>query len=221
LALYMQQFGRALRIMLGKTKALIIDCVSNVVTHGLPDRPRVWSLNRRDKKAKTAANDATKLRICPGDPDAPLPCLKPYERFLPACPFCGYEPQPAGRSAPEQVDGDLTLLDAAVLHAMRQAIDMVDAPPAEERARLAARYVPEIGIAAGVNRHVKRQAGQTALRDMMARWGGYRYALGEDYRTTQRLFYALFGVDVMTAQTLGPADAEALRLRIDEAVNSG
>jgi len=39
LAVYLQQFGRALRTMPGKLFGLIIDHVSNVKRHGLPDRP--------------------------------------------------------------------------------------------------------------------------------------------------------------------------------------
>jgi DNA repair protein RadD len=50
--LYVQQFGRALRIMDGKTHALIIDHVGNVGRHGLPDARRIWTLDRRERGAR-------------------------------------------------------------------------------------------------------------------------------------------------------------------------
>lgn len=46
---FLQQIGRVLRPAPNKT-ALIIDHVSNVIRHGLPDMPREWSLDRRQKK---------------------------------------------------------------------------------------------------------------------------------------------------------------------------
>jgi DNA repair protein RadD len=48
--LYCQQFGRVLRPLPGKTVGIIIDHVGNVVRHGLPDKPRRWSLDRREKR---------------------------------------------------------------------------------------------------------------------------------------------------------------------------
>jgi DNA repair protein RadD len=52
LAVYMQQFGRALRVLAGKAYGLVIDHVSNWKRHGFPDKPHYWTLDRRDKRAK-------------------------------------------------------------------------------------------------------------------------------------------------------------------------
>ena len=62
--LFCQQFGRSLRILEGKTGAIIIDHVGNVMRHGLPDAYQAWTLDRREKgkrkKKEQAAADDTK-----------------------------------------------------------------------------------------------------------------------------------------------------------------
>ena len=63
--LYAQQFGRALRPSEGKGYAIIIDHVGNVIQHGLPDAPRVWTLDRRERRARGAADAAPTVRACP------------------------------------------------------------------------------------------------------------------------------------------------------------
>ena len=91
--------------------ALIIDHVSNVIRHGLPDKPQVWTLDRRSRKAKQNKDpDDIELVVCKG-------CAKPYEKFRVVCPYCGFAkplPEPKNRSI-EMVDGDLVLLDKAAL----------------------------------------------------------------------------------------------------------
>lgn len=111
---YRQQAGRALRYQIGKV-ALIIDMVSNVIRHGLPDKHIDWMLARRDKRGKqTRDPDDIPLTTC-------AKCTKPYERFRVVCPYCGHEkplPNPRSRSV-EIVEGDLILLDRATLERMR------------------------------------------------------------------------------------------------------
>src|SRR5690606_13702835 len=105
--LFSQQFGRALRLFLPdelhaqwhtftdaqrlahiaasqKPKAIIIDHVGNCTRHGLPDVPRVYSLNRRERGTRKGPSDAIPLRTCLSDT-----CLQPYERVLACCPYCG------------------------------------------------------------------------------------------------------------------------------------
>lgn len=54
LALYLQQVGRALRVMEGKKEAIILDHAGNVLRHGHPYQERIWSLdgftNKADRK---------------------------------------------------------------------------------------------------------------------------------------------------------------------------
>ena len=160
-SLYAQQFGRALRILDGKTEALIIDHVGNVVRHGLPDACRIWSLDRREKRSRQTPSDVIPVKACPQ-------CTGVYERIYAECPYCGFKPVPAQRSGPEFVDGSLCELDAATLVAMRGAVAEVDKDADQYRAELMAKRVPQIGQLAHVKRHVERQEAQKELRGNLA-----------------------------------------------------
>ncbi len=208
-ALYVQQFGRALRLLDGKLFALIIDHVGNVERHGLPDARREWTLDRREKRGKSKASDAIPVRACPA-------CTAVYERIYNACPFCGHIMTPAARTGPEQVDGDLIELDPAALAAMRGEIEKVDMHPEAYRHELAKKYTPLVGQLAGVKRHVATQEAQEALRGSIAWWAGYQRAQGRSDSESYRRFYFKFGTDVLTAQTLKAADAIELAGRVNE-----
>jgi len=230
-ALFVQQFGRSLRLMLSeilagawdtytdqqrrqfiaessKPHAIIIDHVGNVERHMLPDAPRVWSLDRRDNKRGQKPTDAIPVKGCPE-------CTAVYERIYKACPFCGYEPIPTGRQGPKQVDGDLTEIDAETLAEMRGEILKVDMTVAEARAEMAEKYMPEIGIMAGMKRHEIRQEMQEALRASIAWWLGIHRSKGGTDSEGYRRFYHAFGIDVMTAQALKTKDALTLAHKIN------
>lgn len=216
-ALYVQQFGRALRLLDGKLFAIIIDHVGNVERHGLPDAHRVWTLDRRDKRGKSKASDAIPTRSCLGkDAMTGIVCASVYERIYKACPYCGHVPVPASRSGPEQVDGDLIELDPAALAAMRGDIDKVDMDQEAYRLELVKKYVPLVGQLANVKRHVATQEAQEALRGSIAWWAGYQRAAGRSDSESYRRFYFKFGTDVMTAQTLKAVDAIELAGRVNE-----
>ncbi len=200
--LYVQQFGRALRTLVGKEWAIIIDHVGNVIRHGLPDAPRDWTLSAPEKRKRNHDEGAIRLTVCNG-------CFQPYRRVLSVCPYCGHRPTPDSRAAPEFVDGDLEELDPAVLARMRGEMDYIDGPPA----------VPA-GASPGVvnsikNRWLRRQAAQHELRERMALWAG-QLLHGQGYTDTmiQKEFYLTFGIDMISAQSLGTPDAQALMERI-------
>lgn len=197
-ALYAQQFGRSLRPMAGKSHAIIIDHVNNVLRHGLPDAPREWSLDRREKRARGKPDDVVPVRTCPE-------CLSVYERIYRECPFCGHYPEPAGRSGPELVDGDLAELTPEALARLRGEIDKPLVLPYGA--------APEV-IGAVKKRYHERQQAQVALREAMARWGGVAVAHGMSLPQAQRKFYLRFNIDVAGAQALGRADAVALTERL-------
>lgn len=207
--LYVQQFGRALRLLDGKDRAIIIDHVGNVMRHGLPDAPREWSLDRRERRS-SGKSDAQTIRACL-NPE----CGAVYERFRDACPYCGTPvPPPAERSRPEFVDGDLFELDPAMLEQMRGAVARVDMTPEAYREQLARQGVPQIGIMANVKRHIERQETIGTLREAMAVWAGYERAAGLSDREIFRKFYIEHGHDWMTAQTLKRDDALGLAERV-------
>jgi DNA repair protein RadD len=208
-SLYAQQFGRALRILEGKTEALIIDHVGNVIRHGLPDARRSWSLDRREKRSREGASDVIPVKACPQ-------CTGVYERIYPDCPFCGFKPVPTVRSGPEFVDGDLSELDAATLAAMRGEIEAVDKDPEQYRAELMAKRMPQVGQLANVKRHVARQEAQAQLREAIAWWAGYQRAVGRPDAESYRRFWFAFDIDVMSAQALGAREA----IELTEHINS-
>jgi superfamily II DNA or RNA helicase len=206
-----QQFGRALRTFEGKTQALIIDHVGNVINPaiGLPDRPRVWSLANRDSRKKKE-NDAIPMRVC-------VECYEPYERTYRECPHCGHYPEPASRAAPQSVDGDLAEMSPELLAKLRGDLDQAAYTLDEERARLVASRAPHVAVMAGVKHHAERLDTLAQLRQTMADWGGRRFARGDTDSMMQREFFLRFGVDVITAQALKRAEAQAL---LDRIVNS-
>ena len=199
-SLYAQQFGRALRIMEGKDRALIIDHVGNVVRHGLPDAARYWSLQGKEKRKRSVLDkDTIPLRTCLNDQ-----CLQVYERALLSCPYCGHTNEPQGRSSPEQVDGDLVELDPEVLAQMRGEVARIDGP-----ARFPANVPPKVRMSIN-KKHVERQDAQGRLRAVMQWWGGHRNAEGYVDREAQKRFFFRFGIDVLTAQTLSAREAAEL-----------
>ena len=179
---YLQMFGRALRTMPGKLFGLIIDHVSNWLRHGLPDKPRQWSLARRDKRGKSVPDpEEIPLMRCMG-------CFKPYERFRTCCPYCGWKPplpEPAGRTI-ETVDGDLTLLSREVLERMRKAMMIESAGSVAERVRMAA---GDIAAASVANKQMEKIAAHKRLQDAIAQWAGIQRAKGRDDREIHKRFY--------------------------------
>ena len=208
-ALFAQQFGRALRPLEGKTHAIIIDHVGNVLRHGLPDAPRAWTLDRRDRRSRSAVTDVIPTRVCLN-----TLCMGVYERIYPSCPYCGHTPLPSGRSAPEQVDGDLFELDVETLARLRGDRSRVDGAP-----RLPTGVAGDVAGAIKRN-HWERQRAQDGLRRHLATWSGWRRHVGEPDQVAYRRFYLRYGVDVATAQTLGAADATALAERVAAELNS-
>ena len=202
--LFCQQFARGLTLAEGKEEAIIIDHVGNClrmsVTYGMPDSQIEWSLDRREKRARGERDpDLVPTRAC-------AECTSLYDAIYKECPYCQYVWKPAVRTGPEFVDGDLEELDYATLAAMRGAVAHVDGPPRNNLLGIAA-----LGAA---KNHRLRQDAQGLLREAIAMWAGYQGAKGRPYSESYRRFYFAFGVDVMTAQTLGRPDAEALMARV-------
>lgn len=227
-----QQFGRMLRVLVdgkiyifwheytdaerlgyiaasAKPQGICIDHVGNIAIqgglgrHGLPDRERAYSLERRERRS-APPEDAIPLRVCPN-----VECLHAYEAVLLKCPRCNtVKPPPKVRSSPEMVDGDLVELDPEVLRELRGEIGRIDGAP----------NISPYGSAAvtgAIKRtHWERQQQQATLRDAIATWAGWQAHLGRPDQETYRRFYFGFGIDIATAQTLGAKDAAELETRI-------
>jgi DNA repair protein RadD len=231
-SLYSQQFGRTLRLMQppeilarwetftpderraiiaasGKPKAIIIDHVKNWERHnGPPDRPRVFTLDRRERRSGSGATDVIPMRTCES-------CAGVYERVYSACPYCDAPHVPSGRSSPAMVDGDLAELDPQVLAFLRGEI-----AKSESGFVAIPKDRPDLENAIK-HRNAERQTAQVILQQHMALWGGFQAALGRGVSEAQRRFYFRYGVDVANARLLSRVDAEALaaRIAIDNANN--
>lgn len=201
-SLFVQQFGRALRPHPNKEYATIIDHVGNVVTHGLPDRPRSWSLLGRSQRQADA--DMIPLSVCAA-------CMQPRERFVKVCPFCGFVPVPGERSSPAHVDGDLIELDPEVLAQMRGEVIPLNSDP------LIRHSASNAEIGRRTRDHRALVEAQHLLREAIAWYAGVeKYGNGLTDSEIHRKFYLQFGIDVMSAQALRRADAEKLTSRIKE-----
>lgn len=209
LAVYLQQFGRALRVLAGKAYGLVIDHVSNWKRHGFPDKPHYWSLDRREKRAKRDKDpEEIELTACRG-------CSRPYERCLPACPYCGWVVplvEAGGRSI-AMVDGDLTLLSREMCDAMRKATQLES--PASIGGRVANAAGPAAGMAAA-NRQIEKHASQARLAAAIAQWAGIQRAKGRSDAETYRRFYVTTGIDVSSALALDDrAGYDAMSLKVE------
>lgn len=208
LAVYLQQFGRALRVLAGKPYGLVIDHVSNWKRHGFPDKPHYWSLDRRDKRAKRLPDpEEIELTAC-------RECSRPYERCLPMCPYCGWVPPvPEGAARTlQQVDGDLMLLDRATLEKMRNATVL------ESPANIGQRVAQAAGNVAGqgaVNRQIAKHGAQERLSAAIAQWAGIQRHKGRSDSESYRRFYLTLGVDVLGALTLDRADMDAMAATVE------
>jgi superfamily II DNA or RNA helicase len=191
LGMYLQQFGRALRTSPNKQYGLVIDMVSNWLRHGLPDKQHIWSLDRRDKRAKKKPDpDDIALTVC-------RECSKPYERTYNVCPHCGFVPVPAGTGRSlQQVDGDLTLLTPELLAELRKSAELETPHSIMERVAYAA---GEIAGKAAFNRQTERFDARDALAEQIAIWAGVQRFKGRSDSDIYRRFYLTTGVDMATA----------------------
>lgn len=229
--LYCQQIGRALRVNVSpelnavwdrftdaeriahiaastKPRALILDHVGNVERHykdfGMPCSRQEYTLQRVEKRSRKSKPDAIPLRICTNDT-----CFQPFERTLSVCPYCGTPvPPPGRRSSPEQVEGDLILLDPEAMRELTTEREKVDAAYIDNP------EIPALWNAGNKKKHMQRQSAQHALRDAMMLVGGYFEQSSADSSANQKRFFFTFGIDVMTATTLSPKDAETLEEKI-------
>ncbi len=112
LGLFLQQVGRALRVVDGKQHAIILDHVGNCLVHGMPEEDREWLLEgiKKNKRRKNGDEPDVKVRQCKA-------CYAVH-RILPVCPQCGYVYSVDAREV-KTVDGELALIQADQAEALR------------------------------------------------------------------------------------------------------
>ncbi len=206
LARYLQQCGRVLRYLQGKV-AKIIDPVCNWERHGMPNWPRVWSLESRSKRDSQGADDLIAQKVC-------TKCSQPYEAFYVACPHCGHVPVPAERSAPDKVDGDLFELDVEGMAALFAKMQKADQTDDEYRADLfkqndEGKIVPPKFHGQAVRRHQSNRYRRQVLKELVGWWIGCQPE-GRPLNEKHRRFFHRFGIDIGYAFTLPAKDTDAL-----------
>ncbi len=146
LGLYIQQVGRALRTSDGKKSAIILDHVGNVITHGLPDEERQWSLEGEKRKKRKKNDDEVNVRVqqCPS-------CFMIHEPG-PVCTSCGHVYQTKEKEGPKQVEGILVEMTEEQKQAIRKSKvhEVAKARTLEELERIA----QERGYKSGWAKHI-------------------------------------------------------------------
>lgn len=222
-SLHAQQFGRGARLNISqelmyqwddfsvperlvhiaaspKPRFWILDFAGNVLAPGLglPDAKNDWSLDDSERKSSNGPNDVIPNRACL-NPE----CLSMYLRSLPCCPYCGVVPKPTpGKSGPEAVDGDMTLLDEALMAVLRDAVAKVAMPNDVFREQASIRKLPSIWAMSQVKLHDAHRTALLELQDALAWWAGEQRAKGKSDAQLFREFFLIFGHDWLSVQAL-------------------
>lgn len=111
LSMYLQRCGRALRVLPGKTTALLFDHAGNSARHGLPDADRAWTLEGR-RKGASKGGDGPPVKQCPL-------CFATVAAAASVCRHCSYKFEVQARPM-EQVAGELAEVDRSAAAARRE-----------------------------------------------------------------------------------------------------
>ncbi len=214
-SLFSQQFGRALRILDGKTHAIIIDHVGNVARHMPPDmRPWQWTLDAVDRK-KRGATDTDPMRICKG-------CSQPFEAFYKACPYCGHidEPTDEDRKDIKRLLGDMTELSVELLNELREQILAADRTPEQYERELLMGTMPKQYVSGAVRKYAAKYEARRLQLEQYEQiadlWGGMQLSRGLQLPEAYRRFYLLHGMDVLTARAQDNEGLAAITARLAE-----
>lgn len=181
---FLQMCGRGLRPAKGKDFLILIDHVGNVKDHGLPDSNRSWTLDRIVRRKKKV----NLIRICQN-----VACNAPFDRLLSVCPYCGTEDSGSGRSgggggrvSPQQVDGDLVMLDPDTYRELEANTHLEDPADVAERV---GRYHGGAAAVAAMEKQRERINTQKLLTEAIAKWAGYQR---DHLRLTDRMIHKKF-----------------------------
>lgn len=196
-----------------KPHAIIIDPVRNWERHGMPNWPRQWALDSRERGVRSGPSDTIPQKVCPS-------CTQPYEAFYTRCPWqftpgCATPPEPGGRSTPEQVDGDLMELDVDGMAALFAKLNKADMNEQDYELDQLRRGIPPVGRGADMKRHKSAQYRRKILKELVGWWVGLQPP-DREMNEKHRRFYHRFGIDIGTAFTLNAKDTDALFQRIQQ-----
>jgi len=147
------------------------------------------------------------MRVC----DNPM-CASPYDRELTACPWCGTDAirkggGGGGRMPPEQVDGDLFLIDPFTLEEM--ANDTCLEAPGDIATRVGKAAGPAAAKSALKNQ-LARIAIQRDLSERIAQWAGEFRSKGYQDREINKKFFIEQGLTINQALAQKSVDMKKL-----------
>jgi len=209
---FAQEFGRGLRPSPGKKEAIILDHVGNVLRHKTPEIPRYWTLGNRSRSNNTQSEITD--TSC-------LECLKPYDKNLINCPWCGepndiFLPRTGADKQIKVIDGELVEMTREELQALWDDRAKIDIPPIEYYGDLIQGGMPKEFANVHTARHRKTAIAQAELRVLQEVFALKHQKLGLNVIQAKRFYAKTFGIDVVSAQTLRPKDANDLIKRMKE-----
>jgi superfamily II DNA or RNA helicase len=92
-ALFRQQVGRCLRPKCDGSAAVILDHIGNVLRHGLPDAPHIWSLDSKKRTPVERQKAAVACRVCPACSEVFAAGAGHAACALPDDPACLFRPR--------------------------------------------------------------------------------------------------------------------------------
>jgi len=205
---YLQMVGRALRPAPGKQHAIVVDAVRNWERHGLPDWPRVWTLENQEKRATRNSNGEPelRLRVCLG-------CTQPYPIVINSCPYCGLKHVPPSRDSIECVEGDVQQLDVELFAELFERQRIASMSDDEFMQHMIKRRVPEVGQRAHLKRHRAARTRRDVLDRLLSIWKRTRCE-GFDDSQINKMFFLSFDVDIITARSLNAEKTDELIKKI-------
>ena len=186
---------------------IIIDHVGNVKRHGLPDAIRGWQLLAEETGRRGVLTDPNVLPVT-----ACSSCYREYERIHKSCPYCGFVEEPASRSEPKFVDGDLTEYGPELLEELRKKAQRLEG---DIHVPKHLKNTPAEGAIR--RKHGERAVAREYLKDAISQWAGVRRQQGMEDSEIYRRFYHMFGIDIGTAQTIDvTSEVQKLTLKVQE-----
>ena len=114
--LYIQQACRCLTPAPNK-RAIIIDYVGNVYTHGMPTEKREYTLNNNIKIRNVSREPDIIARECTN-------CLRVYSGNTRICPYCGYDNGKTQKQIEEDKKAELEKITEAKKKAAKREVGM-------------------------------------------------------------------------------------------------
>ena len=126
----------------------------------------------------------------------------------------GHIPEKAERSGPDRVEGNLRELTAEELEELRRAVVIIDRDPGAVKDQMLNAGAPAVAAYSAMKNIQAVNDAQRKLRSMITTWAGLQRDKGVSDDSAYKMFYQVFGVDVLSAQALRAREANELASRV-------